>query len=167
MPRLEALRADHAEAVLLFERDNRAYFASSISDRGDSFFEDFAARYAESLAEQDAGDTAYFVLVTVDEAEVLGRFNLYDLDAGTARLGYRMAQRYTGRGLATAAVRELCEAAAELGAHTLTAATSRDNIASQKVLTKAGFVLCGVADPAEIGGTQGLRYRRDLDTSPP
>ncbi len=55
MPELERLRADHAAAVLAFESANRAYFASSISDRGDGYFETFAERHRALLAEQDAG----------------------------------------------------------------------------------------------------------------
>ena len=38
MPELKRLRAGHAPAVLAFELANRAYFAASISDRGDDFF---------------------------------------------------------------------------------------------------------------------------------
>ena len=44
------------------------------------------------------------------------------------------------------------------------AATSRENVASQKVLTKIGFVPIGPADPADIGGKQGTLYLRDLTT---
>ncbi len=40
MPELQRLRADHASAVLDFELANRAYFAASISDRGDEFYEE-------------------------------------------------------------------------------------------------------------------------------
>ena len=35
-------------------------------------------------------------------------------------------------------------------------------VASQKVLTKAGFAPDGPADPAVIGGRPGTWYRRDL-----
>ena len=161
MSKLELLRMGHAEAVLAFERDNRAYFATSISDRGDAFFEQFVARFKDSLAEQDAGDCAFFVLID-DDGEVIGRFNLYDLEDGNAKVGYRVARRAAGQGIATAAVRELCEIASSLGLHTLTAATSHGNVASQKVLTKAGFERAGDADPSELGGKQGDRYRRDL-----
>jgi len=38
VPELELLNAGHAPAVLAFELGNRAYFAASISDRGDEFF---------------------------------------------------------------------------------------------------------------------------------
>ncbi len=69
-------------------------------------------------------------------------------------------------GLATAAVRELCRrAAARHGLRTVRAATSLDNTASQKLLTKAGFVPVGPADPADIGGKQGTWYQRDLADS--
>src|SRR5580704_3295977 len=65
-----------------------------------------------------------------------------------------------------AAVRELCRLApARHGLRTLRAATSRENTASQKVLTKAGFAAVGPADPAHIGGKQGTWYQRDLATS--
>ena len=41
-------------------------------------------------------------------------------------------------------------------------ATSRENVASQKVLIKAGFVPAGPAGPADLGGKQGTWYQRDL-----
>jgi RimJ/RimL family protein N-acetyltransferase len=82
---------------------------------------------------------------------------------GTAELGYRVAQHAAGRGVATATVRELCRlAAARHGLRTLKAATTRENAASQKVLTKAGFVPVGPADPAHLGGKPGTWYQRDL-----
>jgi ribosomal-protein-alanine N-acetyltransferase len=162
VPELQQLRADHAPAVLAFELANRAYFAASISDRGDDFFGQFADRHSELLAEQEAGAGAYYVLVAED-GSVLGRFNLFRLKDGTADLGYRVAQHVAGRGVATATVRELCGLAAERhGLRTLRAATSRENAASQRVLAKAGFVPVGPADPAEIGGKQGTWYQRDL-----
>jgi [ribosomal protein S5]-alanine N-acetyltransferase len=162
MPELKRLHAGHAPAVLVFELANRTYFAASISDRGDDFFDQFADRYNASLAEQEAGICAFYVLVAED-GSVLGRFNLYDLEDGTARLGYRVAERVAGRGVATATVRELCRiAAARHGLRTLRAATSHSNAASQKVLTKAGFVPVGPATPADLGGKSGSWYQRDL-----
>src|SRR5215467_5938579 len=162
VPELERLRADHAPAVLAFELANRAYFAAFISDRGDEFFDQFAERHSVLLAEQEAGICACYVLVGED-GSVLGRFNLYNIKDGTAELGYRVAQHVAGRGVATATVRELCQlAAARYGLRTLKAATSHENIASQKVLIKAGFVPVG---PAEIGGRPGTWYQLDLAAS--
>ena len=162
MPELQPLNAGHAPAVLAFELANRAYFAASISDRGDEFYAQFTDRHRALLADQEAGRCACYVLVAGD-GSVLGRFNLYDLEDGTAVLGYRVAQHAAGHGVATAAVRELCRlAAARHGLHTLRAATASENAASQKVLAKAGFVPVGPADPADIGGKSGTWYQRGL-----
>ena len=162
MPELQQLNARHAPAVLAFELANRAYFAAFISDRGDKFFDQFTERHSALLAEQEAGAGAYYVLVAED-GSVLGRFNLILAGDGTAELGYRVAQHVAGHGVATATVRELCRlAAARHGLRTIRAATSRENIASQKVLARAGFVPVGPADPAHIGGKQGTWYQRDL-----
>ena len=152
MPELELLRADHAEAVLAFELANRAYFATSISDRGDAYFATFTERHRALLAEQDAGIGAYYVLVD-DDGAVLGRFNLVFVGDGVAQVGYRVAQQVTGRGVATAAVRELCLlASSRHRVSTLRAATSHENAASQRVLLNAGFHRGGAGRP--------IRHRR-------
>ena len=167
MPELQRLDAGHAQAVLAFELANRAYFAASVSDRGDEFYDQFTDRHSALLAEQEAGICAFYVLVAED-GSVLGRFNLYDFEDGTAELGYRVAQHVAGRGVATATVRELCRlAAARHGLRTLRAATARENAASQKVLAKAGFVPAGPADPADLGGKPGTWYQRDLAAGGP
>lgn len=161
MPELQRLRADHAQAVLAFELANRAYFTTFISDRGDAFFDQFTEQHNASLADQEAGRCAFHVLVDED-GSILGRFNLYEIKDGTAEVGYRVAQRAAGRGVATAAVIELCQlASARYGLHTLKAVTTRGNIASQKVLVKAGFVPVG---PGEIAGKPGIWYQRDQST---
>ncbi|MGW3355005.1 GNAT family N-acetyltransferase [Streptomyces bungoensis] len=166
MTELKRLHAGHAPAVLAFELANRAYFAASVSDRGDEFFDRFADRYSALLAEQEGGDGAFYVLVAED-GSVLGRFNLYRIGDGTADLGYRVAQHVTGRGVATAAVRELCRlAVTRHGLRRLRAATSRNNAASQRVLAKAGFVPVGPADPADLGGKPGTWYQLELVVRP-
>ncbi|KUN01480.1 GCN5 family acetyltransferase [Streptomyces yokosukanensis] len=162
MPELQRLSAAHATAVLAFERVNRAYFAASVSDRGDAYFDHFTDRYDALLAEQDAGTCAFYVLVAED-GSVLGRFNLVDIEDGGAQLGYRVAQAVTGRGVATATVRELCRLAVHRhGLRTVRAAAAHENAGSRKVLTRAGFVPDGPADPADLGGRPGTWYRLDL-----
>ena len=162
MPELKRLDAGHASAVLDFELGNRAYFAASVSDRGDDFFEQFADRFDAVLAEQETGLCAFHVLIA-DDGSVLGRFNLVDIGDHSAELGFRVAQRVAGRGVATGTVGQLCRLAAErYGLRTLRAAAAVGNVASQKVLTKAGFVPVGPADPAHLGGKPGTWYQRDL-----
>ncbi|MDX2646252.1 GNAT family N-acetyltransferase [Streptomyces sp. PA03-1a] len=159
MPRLERLRADHATALLEFERANRAYFAASIPDRGDDYFAYFDARHQALLAEQDAGSCHFHVLVGADD-EVLGRVNVVDVTDGSAELGYRIAESAAGRGLATAAVHEVCAlAAGEYGLTTLWAVTTLDNAGSRTVLTRTGFVSAGTV---ELAGRPGLRFVRAL-----
>jgi len=165
VPELQCLRADHAAVVLAFELASRAYFAAFVSDRGDEFYDQFTERHSALLAEQEAGTGAYYVLVAED-GSVLGRFNLFFAEDGTAKLGYRVAQHVAGHGVATATVRELCRlASARHGLRTLKAATTHENVASQKVLAKAGFVPAGPAGPADLGGKQGTWYQRDLAAS--
>ncbi|GGV33501.1 N-acetyltransferase [Streptomyces longisporoflavus] len=161
MPELQRLRPDHAPALLAFERENREYFAKSVPDRGDAYFAEFDARHAALLAEQGAGLCHFHVLVDGDGA-VVGRVNLVDVADGEAELGYRIAEGATGRGLATAAVRQLCGvAAAEYGLTALRAATYADNAGSRAVLERAGFTLTGV-EPLLPEGRSEAHYFREL-----
>jgi ribosomal-protein-alanine N-acetyltransferase len=162
VPGLQQLQAEDADAILAFEMANRAYFAAFISDRGDDYFDHFFDQHSARLAEQEAGLGAYYLLVA-DDGSVLGRFNLIIVGGGVATLGYRVAQNVAGRGMATAAVREVCRLASERhGLRTLRAAVSYENVASRRVLIKAGFVEVGPADPADIGGKEGSWYERKL-----
>lgn len=152
---------------MAFELANRAFFATAISDRGDAYFEHFTERHNKLVAEQEAGIGAFYLLVDGD-ASVLGRFNLIFGSQDTAILGYRVAQHIAGRGVATASVRELCRlAATRHGVRRLRAATSHSNVASQRVLIKAGFVPVGPAEPADLGGKSGTWYERDLTVESP
>ncbi|MET9662897.1 GNAT family N-acetyltransferase [Streptomyces sp. NPDC006510] len=162
MPELQLLRADHAPALLAFEQENRAFFATSVPDRGDAYFTDFDARLAALLAEQAAGVCHFHVLVDTDsngEGEILGRFNLVDVADGSAELGFRMAEKATHRGLATATVGQICTlAATEYGLTTLRAAAALDNTASRTVLTRTGFVPTG--EEILLSDRPGLGYVR-------
>jgi ribosomal-protein-alanine N-acetyltransferase len=164
MPTLELLSADHDEALLTFERENRAFFAAVIPDRGDDFFARFDEILAERIAEQDTGACRFHLLVD-DEGAVLGRFNLVDIADGEAELGYRMAEHATGRGLATAAVAELCvRAATEYGLTRLRARTTLANAASRTVLARNAFT---PGAETELNGKPARTYTRLLDVRPP
>jgi len=153
---LERLTPAHADAVLAFEKENREFFAASVQDRGDAFFTDYASRHAALLAEQDAGICRFHVLIDGSGA-VVGRVNLMDLENGSAELGYRIAEKATGKGLASAAVRAVAAvAAADYGLTGLHAGTSVKNRASQAVLERVGFRL------ASDDGDQRL-YELELD----
>ncbi|KKJ99589.1 GNAT family N-acetyltransferase [Micromonospora sp. HK10] len=159
MPELQRLAARHAPALLRFERENRAWFARSVPDRGDDYFAEFDARHAALLAEQATG-ACHFHLLVDDDGTVLGRFNLVDVADGSAELGYRVAERAAGRGLAQQGVRRLGELARDrYGLHRLVASAALANPASLAVLRRTGFV------PVEeilLVGQPALRHVLDL-----
>jgi len=127
-----------------------------------AIFENYPQLHRELLADQQAGKRAFYVLVA-DDGAIIGRFNLEFVEQGVAEVGYRVAEQVAGQGVATAGVRELCLlAASRHGVSILRAATSSENLASQKVLLKAGFTPMGPADPSEIGGREGSWYQRNL-----
>ncbi|GGY23096.1 GNAT family N-acetyltransferase [Streptomyces djakartensis] len=164
MVTLERLRADHAQALLAFEWENRAYFARSIPDRGDEYFTGpgFAERHQALLAEQQAG-VCHFHLVLDEEGGIVGRVNLVDVADGCAEVGYRVGEQAAGRGVATAAVAQVCRlAAGDYGLTALTAVTTADNRASMTVLGRNGFTCVG---DTTVAGRPGLRFVRDSLTA--
>jgi len=73
-------------------------------------------------------------------------------DNGTVAIGYGIAASRRGRGLATCAVSELLRCAAtEPMIRFMTAETSIDNLASQRVLIKTGFKPAGTRIDQEDG----------------
>jgi ribosomal-protein-alanine N-acetyltransferase len=157
--RLERLADHHAFELLRFERENRAYFARSVSDRGDDYFAHFAQQHTALIEEQATGRCHFHLLVGADGA-VRGRFNLFDVADGGADLGYRVAERFTGRGVAQDGVRRVCERARdEYGLQWIAASAAVDNAASLAVLRATGFVPVG---PVQLPGRAGLRHRLDL-----
>ncbi len=83
-----------------------------------------------------------------------------DVADGSAEPGYRIGERACGRGVATAAVREVCRlATTAYGLVTLTAVTTRDNPASMAVLRRAGFT---AASDLVVDGRPGVRYTLPL-----
>jgi ribosomal-protein-alanine N-acetyltransferase len=158
VPEIQRLRLDHAAALLTFEQDNRAYFAARISDRGDDYFTHFGARHSALLDEQDAGVGHYHVLM--EGGAVVGRINLFGVAGNTADLGFRIAEKAAGQGLAQYAVRQICElAVAEYGLTTLRAAAAIDNFGSRTVLARTGFAVTG---ETVLNGRPAVTFARAL-----
>jgi ribosomal-protein-alanine N-acetyltransferase len=151
VPSLELLRPDHAAALLVFELENRVYFAASIPDRGDDFFAHFDDEHARLLARQADG-TDYFHVLAGDAGDVLGRVNLVEITDGCAELGFRMAEKASGQGLATAGVRQVVARAAN------------DNHGSRAVLTRTGFTETGAI---RLNGRPATSYSQDLAGAAP
>ncbi|MFG1903441.1 GNAT family N-acetyltransferase [Micromonospora carbonacea] len=159
MSEIQRLDARHADALLRFERDNRAYFARWVPDRGDAYFAGFAERHTALLAEQATGRCHFHVLVD-DDGAVLGRFNLVDVADGSAELGFRVAERACGRGVATDGVRRVIGLARDAyGLRRLVASAARDNAGSLGVLRRTGFSAVGAV---LLDGRPGVRHVREL-----
>ena len=129
---------------------NREFLAPTMPDRppGYDSVEGQRALVASLLAEHREG-TRLPLVVLDEKGAVVGRITLNEIVRGpaqSANVGYWLAERAGGRGLATAALREVVDIAfGELGLHRLQAGTLLDNVRSQRVLVKAGFTVIGDA----------------------
>lgn len=160
--RLELLSKSHAVALEAFERDNRAFFAARIGDRGDDFFTHFHDRLADRVDENDSGHSLFCVVVDT-AGHIVARINLIDIDrADPAELGYRVAEEAQGRGVATWGVTSALELAATYGVRRVLARVATTNTASRRVLERSGFSMTGPADPPPGSAKSFLAYRRDL-----
>ncbi|SFB13865.1 MULTISPECIES: GNAT family N-acetyltransferase [unclassified Bacillus (in: firmicutes)] len=138
---LEKYEPKDNAALFSFERDNRAYFEKMVPGRGEEYynFHVFEEIMKSLLEEQNRG-ISYFYLIKNDSGEILGRMNLVDIENGNSgHLGYRVAEKAVGKGIATKAVQLLVKEARKIGMKEIHAKTTVDNIGSQKVLERNGF----------------------------
>jgi ribosomal-protein-alanine N-acetyltransferase len=127
-------------AALLIE--NREFLVPFEPARDEQFFS------VEGQRERIERDEAKAFAI-LDGGRIAGTVALSNVVHGpfqSANLGYWVAERLNGRGLATGAVGEVVEIAfGQLGLHRLEAATLVANVASQRVLEKNGFEPIGLA----------------------
>jgi ribosomal-protein-alanine N-acetyltransferase len=139
---LRPLVPDDSEQVAQLLRENREFMAPFEPLRDEPFYTSEGQRErietspAKSFAIIAGGDIAGGITIS----------NLIYDHFRSAVLGYWVAQRLNGRGLATQAVGETVEIAfGGLDLHRLEAATLIDNVASQRVLEKNRFERIGLA----------------------
>ncbi|MBM7659909.1 ribosomal-protein-alanine N-acetyltransferase [Bacillus mesophilus] len=139
---LVLLNEVYFESLYKFECENRNYFEKMVPSRGDEYYQYdvFITKNSELLNEIRSG-TSYFYLIKNDIGEIVGRMNLIDIDHGTRKgsIGYRVGENFIGKGIANKALRLLLLEADKYNVMELHAKTTSHNIASQKVLVKAGF----------------------------
>jgi [ribosomal protein S5]-alanine N-acetyltransferase len=150
VPSCRVITPDDAPILAGLVRTNREFLAPWEPVRGEEYFTEAGQRVSigASLAEHERGRGLPCVIVDGD-ATVVGRVNLNNIVRGasqSASLGYWLAQSAGGRGIATAAVRDIVRVAfGELGLHRIQADTLVHNGASQRVLERNGFVRIGLA----------------------
>lgn len=112
--------------------------------------------------------------VLVADGSPIGTINLGSIALGplcSGGVGYWVDQAWTGRGVATAALEEVCRIARdEVGLHRVEAGTRVDNLASQRVLAKVGFEQYGLAPRyLHVGGDwrDHRLFQRLLHDDPP
>lgn len=138
-----------ADALADLLTRNRVYFQTGEPLRPDEFYtpDHQAQVIRDAKNARQAGASVLYLIE--DDGAVVGRANLNSIIRGafqSASVGYAVDQAHPGRGVATAALRELIRIAfTELGLHRLQGETLVDNTASQRVLTNCGFVHYGTA----------------------
>ena len=89
------------------------------------------------------GDLAVVTIADATVDNFVGSLVLFDVTADAAEVGFWLRPEARGRGLSGAALRLAAQFARESGLTKLSARTVVDNVASQHVLAKAGFVAVG------------------------
>jgi [ribosomal protein S5]-alanine N-acetyltransferase len=150
VPACRLITTDDAPVLAHLARVNRDFLAPWEPARPEAHFTEPGQTVAiqTALAEHARGRS--LPLVILDErGAVVGRINLNNIVRGasqSASLGYWLDEASCGRGLATAAVRDITRLAfAELGLHRIQADTLVHNEPSQRVLARTGFVRMGLA----------------------
>ena len=139
---IRTLQPDDVEAVLQFELAHKSFFEQSIEARPDEFYQPAVVELhiAEFLLLKQQALALPALIFNADN-ELIGRANLKDIDQVTksAYVGYRIAEHWSGKGVASFALGELTQQAKQMGLMALFACVSTENRASMQVLKKAGF----------------------------
>jgi ribosomal-protein-alanine N-acetyltransferase len=141
---------DDVPALAEVLRVSRDFLAPWEPIRGDDYFtvEGQLAVIRNALAQHEQGSALPHVILD-DSGRLAGRITLNGIVRGpfqSCSVGYWVGVTHTGRGLATAAVRDILGVAfGELGLHRVQAETLLHNVRSQRVLKRNGFVRIGMA----------------------
>jgi len=144
------ISAEDAPALARLLRLNRDFLAPWEPLRGDDFFTEDRQRVMIQDALREHQEGRNLPLVIVDgTGGVVGRITLNNIVRGafqSCSVGYWVSEAAVGRGVATAALKQVVSVAfGELGLHRLQAETLLHNVASQTVLERNGFVRIGMA----------------------
>lgn len=145
----DVARDDAAHLARITVR-NRADIEATDPPRAEAFYtvDGQVERIQRVLGAVAAGELRFFVIL-VDGA-VIGDIGIEGIQRGpvlSGRAGYLVDREHRGRGIATEALRRLTLIAfGEMGLHRLEAGVLVSNVASQRVLEKAGFRRVGLVE---------------------
>lgn len=138
---------DDVPALLEFELKNRHYFEQFIPPRAASFYQPDNVRLhvTEAMQQQALGIAHQFLIKS--EQQIIGRVNLTGVQRAyycKGTVGYRIGEQYAAQGIATQAVKFLCEEGLlRQDLWRLEAQVRADHVASIRVLEKNHFVQYG------------------------
>lgn len=146
---IRPLQVSDADTLAALYTQNRAFLEPFDPPRPDGFATSAAQRRElKALQQERAADRLERFLISAD-GEPAGVISVSRISRGpfqNAGLGYWVVERLNGRGIATTAVRLVCEwGFGEAGFHRLEAATLVDNTGSQTVLRRNGFTEIGLS----------------------
>lgn len=169
---IDPITNNNGKEIYEFESNNKEYFESVLPPRPEGYYnlDEFNIIMRELIKECEAGDCYMHIIRETTSQKVIGRINLTMINTDhprKAELGYRISKDECGKGVASEAVaiiKELCRT--DYNIKVLEAGTSTENIGSQKVLEKNGFIFLGEEkNVMKINGrwVDGALYECHLD----
>lgn len=155
---LHTLTRDEAGAVVSGDRTGRVW-ADDYPSEGDLVVAGIACEAGEHYDE----DAPYAVLQVrlLESGAAIGGIGFISAPEpdGSAEIGYGLAESAQGRGYATEALDAVAAWASDQGLGVLVALTAADNLASQRVLERTGFVR---GELVEVDDGPMIRWERRL-----
>ncbi|WP_085506055.1 GNAT family N-acetyltransferase [Thalassobacillus devorans] len=148
---IRAFTEDDTDALLQLQTENRTFFEAFAMDRSEDFYtrETQLKRINQFAEDIKHGNGYYMGIFKNNDHLLVGTINLFSVLRGslqTAFLGYFLDEKHNGRGYTTEAVKLIVRFAFdELKLHRVEAGVMPRNIASIRVLEKAGFHKEGIA----------------------
>ena len=136
------LQKTDVDKLFQFEIENRGWFEKHIAARDADFYSKFKVEKHILACLSDYQAQKMYPAVIESDNAIIARFNLRNisLESKSADIGFRVAERSSGKGVASFAVGEMLKIAkSKLYLESINSYVSSANIASQRVLDKYGF----------------------------
>lgn len=155
--------ASDVPKILAFEQDNKSWFLNYLPE---SYLDKLTFSFISQQVNNQVEKKCYLVFSSA--GQLIGRFNLYFLDETrrTVEVIYRMDKSWSGQGIASFILKRLITYWASSGVEEIRATTLKSNVASNKLLIRAGFNLsCNLAQPILVSGEskEAIEYIWSID----